>query len=233
MSDTKCDTMIGFAHADQYARARDILVDADYTSAGLTKLIGSPDVTVTRPIDLAPVLYTVRGDSKVETLTRLLFLTVPVSKDAAERALAPMSLDEWAAAGILRIQGDQVEPEIRLRPHHHFYFAADKPIDILSGTRRDFVMGVAKSSMLVERMGLRPGLGKTLDLGTGCGVLGLLARPLSSEVYATDKNPRAIAFVEFNIRLNQLDHVTALSGDLFDPHSRPTIQIRSCATRLT
>jgi hypothetical protein len=78
-------------------------------------------------------------------------------------------------------------------------------------------MGVAKSSMLVERMGLRPGLGKTLDLGTGCGVLGLLARSFSSEVYATDKNPRAIAFVEFNRCLNQLDRVTTLSGDLFDP----------------
>jgi methylase of polypeptide subunit release factors len=207
-----------FADAETYVRAREVLREAGYTAEGVCSLLGSADATVTCPLDLARVLYRVRGISPLETLIRLFFLTVPVARVAAAAALRPLSLDQWQAASLIRVVGETVEPLVRLRPYQGLYIASDRPVDIRNGDHRpDFVMGVAKSSMLVEHAGLRPNMGHTLDLGTGCGVLGMLARAHSSEVVATDKNRRAAAFAGFNMRLNRMEEIPTLVGDLLDP----------------
>lgn len=211
------DAVPAFGHPDEYRRARDVLVEAGYTSEGVGDAIGSSDVTLTRPADMAPVLYRLQSESPLETLIRLFFLSLPVSRKTAEQALKPLSLEHWQSAALLRINGDTVEPLVRLRPYRELYVASDRAIDIRRGTRSDFVMGVAKSSMLVEHAGIRSDMGRTLDLGTGCGVLAMLARPHSQEVFATDKNPRAVAFADFNIKFNQLDKVATCVGDLLEP----------------
>jgi hypothetical protein len=41
--------------------------------------------------------------------------------------------------------------------------------------------------------------------------------PRTGTVYATDFNARALAFTRFNLRLNGIDNVQCLQGDLFDP----------------
>jgi len=56
-----------------------------------------------------------------------------------------------------------------------------------------------------------------LDLGTGCGVLGLLATAWSDRVVAVDRNPRAVQMTDFNARLNGISGIEVRTGDLFDP----------------
>ena len=51
-----------------------------------------------------------------------------------------------------------------------------------------------------------------LDLGTGSGMLALLAAPYAETVVATDKNERAIAFTRFNARLNRIATSAVLVG---------------------
>src|SRR5439155_8944067 len=58
---------------------------------------------------------------------------------------------------------------------------------------------------------------RTLDLGTGCGVLAALASRHSDRVSATDKNPRAAAMARFNVQLNGITNVDCMTGDLFTP----------------
>lgn len=56
-----------------------------------------------------------------------------------------------------------------------------------------------------------------LDLGTGAGIAALLAAPTAKHVWATDVTQRAVLFAEFNRRLNGMNNVTTVMGDLFAP----------------
>ena len=59
---------------------------------------------------------------------------------------------------------------------------------------------------------------RTLDLGTGCGILALVSAENAQEVVASDINPFAAYCLGKNAELNSLDHkIDILIGDLFDP----------------
>jgi release factor glutamine methyltransferase len=57
-----------------------------------------------------------------------------------------------------------------------------------------------------------------LDMGTGCGILGILAAKKAGWVMATDLNPHAIRCAKRNATLNsKRDRMSFLIGDLFEP----------------
>jgi len=57
-----------------------------------------------------------------------------------------------------------------------------------------------------------------LDVGTGCGILAVLAAKKAKKVVATDINPFAIRCAKRNIRLNNVDDkVEIREGNLFQP----------------
>jgi methylase of polypeptide subunit release factors len=66
-------------------------------------------------------------------------------------------------------------------------------------------------------MTVRRRAARTLDLGTGSGVLALLAAAHSDSVLATDRNPRALDFARFNAEFNGVSNVAFRVGDLFEP----------------
>jgi release factor glutamine methyltransferase len=60
--------------------------------------------------------------------------------------------------------------------------------------------------------------GKVIDMGTGCGILGILAAAKADEVLAVDINPYAVACAKENAKLNQIsDKIFFIQGDLFGP----------------
>jgi release factor glutamine methyltransferase len=57
-----------------------------------------------------------------------------------------------------------------------------------------------------------------LDLGTGCGILGILAAEKASVVTAVDVNPHAVRCARENAKLNDVQNkIYYLRGDLFTP----------------
>ena len=59
---------------------------------------------------------------------------------------------------------------------------------------------------------------RVLDMGTGCGVNGLLAARHAHDVTGVDINPHAVAAAAANARLNGVaDRTTFVEGDLFGP----------------
>ena len=56
-----------------------------------------------------------------------------------------------------------------------------------------------------------------LDLGTGSGVAALRASEYAQQVWGLDIAGRSVHFAEFNRRLNGVEHVTMLEGDLYEP----------------
>jgi release factor glutamine methyltransferase len=58
----------------------------------------------------------------------------------------------------------------------------------------------------------------TLDMGTGCGILGIIAAAKAAKVVMVDINPYAVRCVKKNAKLNEvLDKMFFVQGDLFAP----------------
>lgn len=209
--------MIGFDDPADHARARDVLVAADYSEVGLRAVLGSSELLFVRPIDVPAGLRRTGTGSPLHTLMRLFFFGVPVATARARGALDPLPLERWAEAGLVAERGDEVAPLVKILPYQGRLFAADMPSRIRTGAPDDYVLGVSKSSVLLSHTVVTRASRRTLDLGTGCGILGLLASAHSEHVAATDKNARAVAFAGFNARLNGIDNVDFFTGDLFEP----------------
>jgi release factor glutamine methyltransferase len=57
-----------------------------------------------------------------------------------------------------------------------------------------------------------------LDMGTGCGILGIIAADKAAKIVMVDINPYAVRCAKENARLNRvLDKICFVQGDLFTP----------------
>jgi methylase of polypeptide subunit release factors len=196
------------------AGLRALLEDAGFTEEEVSTLRG-PRPTLAA--QAAQEIYARRltGTGRLETLVRLFALALPVKTRIAETALAPLPLDELAAAGLLESTGDSVRPLVRIAAYDGLLLASDP--DLPGAERADYVTGVNPAARTLARLTLRRGVASTLDLGTGSGIQALLAARHSDAVAAVDVNPRAIAYTRLNARLNGLDNVEPLEGSWFDP----------------
>jgi release factor glutamine methyltransferase len=76
----------------------------------------------------------------------------------------------------------------------------------------------AEDSFLFARNLLVQDNSVVLDMGTGCGILGIIAAVQASEVVAVDINPYAVRCAKENARLNRvLNKMVFLQGNLFTP----------------
>jgi release factor glutamine methyltransferase len=73
------------------------------------------------------------------------------------------------------------------------------------------------SFLFAESLDVREGE-KVLDVGTGCGILGILAAKNARTVVAVDVNPHAVRCAKENAELNNVsDKMAFIQGDLFTP----------------
>lgn len=69
--------------------------------------------------------------------------------------------------------------------------------------------------LLADNLTVRNGE-RVLELGTGCGILSILAAKMGGRVVATDINPRAIECAMENCRIHQVE-IDFRLGNLFEP----------------
>ncbi len=81
----------------------------------------------------------------------------------------------------------------------------------------DYVLGISPASTSLAQLTRREPVGRSLDLGTGCGVQALHLARHSDSVVATDVNPRALWITEFNLGLNDVSNVDVRDGSFFEP----------------
>jgi release factor glutamine methyltransferase len=73
------------------------------------------------------------------------------------------------------------------------------------------------SFLFAENLDVKEGE-RVLDMGTGCGILGILAAKKASEVVAVDVNPYAVRCTKENAELNNVrSEMAFVQGDLFAP----------------
>lgn len=88
--------------------------------------------------------------------------------------------------------------------------------DLPHSTKRDAVFPICYENIyFVEHLAVRNG-DIILDLCTGSGILALFAAEKAKKVYGIDINKRALEFAKLNARMNSINNIDFLEGDLFE-----------------
>ena len=199
---------------------RRALADRGYTRSALAELLnpGNSDKPLEAGIDAAAAAHRTAGLSPLQTLARLFVLAQAVPEPAAREALAPVTLEQMAAIGLVRREGGEVRAECALLPFADLVIACDFWRTVTGvRSRPDHVPGVGGATLAVANMTVRRRVEAALDLGTGSGFHAFLAAPHADRVIATDINPRALNVAALNARLNGVENVEFRLGSLYEP----------------
>jgi methylase of polypeptide subunit release factors len=195
-------------------RLRAALADADYTAAGIDRLLGESGSAALGRGDLLTVRHMAAGDDALSTLIRLFVAGGCASERAGGAAL---NLPDAYAAGLLERDGDQVRAGLDLRPYGDWWVVSDLGSDVRPGPLpADHVLGIGGASVTLAQSTVRPQVGAALDLGTGCGVQALHLSQHAQTVTGTDLSDRALRMAATTAALNGLDW-ELLQGDLAAP----------------
>jgi SAM-dependent methyltransferase len=211
-------SLLALDRPDDVGRVREVLDRAGFDDRQIRERMAA-DETVDLsfgPLDRPRVLWRTRDGDPLAVLIRVFLAGVPVPLNAFFRAVHPVDPAVWSELGLVELEGDLARRRVTLLPSGDFLIAHDAVLPDGS-VRRDHVMGVTDSTRSLSSMMVRPSARWTLDLGTGCGYLALLAAAQSQHVLATDVNPRAVAMARFNALLNRVDNVECAVGNLFEP----------------
>jgi SAM-dependent methyltransferase len=164
-------------------------------------------------------LATAQGPSGVPdaraTLAGLFLLGDDVSRAALDRALPGLGTGGAERLGLVRASGtgrdDAVRAVVDLRPYSavdaqgrvEWWLASDHGELVTGGRlRTDHVLGAGGAAITLAQVTMRTPVDRVLDLGTGCGIQALHAARHAQRVIGTDISRRALAFADFNARLN-------------------------------
>lgn len=206
-----------FRDRDDFRRLRDFFNSAGYNDKGVLECLAVKDFPSIRGNDVPLLLRRTNRGTPLDTLIRLFLIEVPVDVETLKSAIRPMPLESWLEAGLVEINGKSVEAAVKILPYQNLWLAFDRTRMLQTNYQSNYVMGIGSSTLTLSNLVVRKNVGRTLDLGTGCGIQALLAARHSDHVVATDINPRAVRMAEFNARLNGLTHVECVQGDLFEP----------------
>jgi hypothetical protein len=150
-------------------------------------------------------------------LTRLFLLEDSLDASIVDQAMAGLGVEGLVKLGLCRAEGPLVRPIAKVVPHGDYFLACDVGDPIGTETPFEHVPGVQAPSVTLAKLAVRDEVDSALDLGTGSGLQALLAAKHCRRVVATDINPRALRFAEFNCGLNGLDNIDLRLGWGFDP----------------
>ncbi|GAA4350147.1 DUF7059 domain-containing protein [Angustibacter luteus] len=198
--------------ADDQA-ARDLAADlAPFTVDAVGDLLGPQASSALLREEPIAARRALRGDDRpLAVLVRLFVLGEPVAAAALDAALPRTGSRGAADAGLVELIGSDASPVARplvdLGPHAaddvQWWLACDLGELATGGPLpADHVLGVGGASTTLAQWTVQAPVGSVLDLGTGCGVQAFHAARHATSVLGTDSSERALAFADFNARLN-------------------------------
>ncbi|WP_373500441.1 methyltransferase [Desulfococcus sp.] len=200
------------------SRMREVFAAADFTEAGVVRHLHSRDPVKVEAREMPRLLSMTRGGTPLDVFIRLFIMGVAVPADAARTAVSPMALDAWEEVGLLSAAGSSVRAPLRLVPTSHLLAAFDPSTRGTDAeTRPDHVHGLGISSLNLMNATIRRPVERTLDLGTGCGIQGMMCAGHSRRVVSTDINLRALNIARFNTMLSGLENIEFRCGSRFEP----------------
>lgn len=208
--------MLNLLPPDFSNRLRALIQEADYTEANLKKVLGAAELPSRQLRNRARLLDRTSDGKLINCLVKWFWIGVPQKQSHVASQVPKELLSLLIGSGLLESEGDDLIPAALLLPIDGFVVAADHPSAIESRSS-DLVLWPNPTSKFLSRFAVRRHSSATLDLGTGSGILSLVASRFSDSVTATDLNERAIAFAKFNAGLNGINNMEAIAGDCFGP----------------
>jgi SAM-dependent methyltransferase len=200
----------------EIARLRTAFVNAGFTAEAIANACGVRSLAELKDVSSDVALQRTAQQTPLDVLVRLFVIGVAVPAPLATKVLG-LPFDRLLKGGLLREGKKDVRAAVKMVAFDGILTAFDRNFEGDKVEAPDFVMGPSESAKKLATLMITKPCDDALDLGSGCGLLAFLAARHSKRVVATDLNARAAAFASFNAKLNGLDELESLSGDLFAP----------------
>jgi methylase of polypeptide subunit release factors len=195
---------------------REFLREAGYTTKALIACFGHIDNPKVHLVKLALVGKTLEP-SCLHTLFRWFWVGVAVA-DAEARAWIPGGILElFLKCGMLAPGEGVLRSTVRISLFNDLVILSDQIAAGHGAAGADTVLWPNPTSMVCHQLSMQAPVERTLDLGTGNGILAIAAAAHSGHVVATDLNARARQFCELNAALNGVGNVEFREGSAFEP----------------
>ncbi|MGH7459693.1 MAG: methyltransferase, partial [Longimicrobiales bacterium] len=197
-----------------------LLRDIDYTERGICIRSGSTSMAEYRSRGR------VASTDALEVCIQLFMEAEPVARSLVHQLLpvdAPALLEQLGLLQVDTADPGQYRAPMSLYPVAGLYLVSDHTAIVVGSNGiepPDDVVYPAIQATTIEFLSALPNTPCEclLDIGAGTGVAALLAASkFARHAWAVDIADRSTRTCEFNARLNQVENVTALTGDLFEP----------------
>lgn len=213
--------------AEAVGALRADLLAARYSVDGLEAAWGAVAAAALGRDDPEPALAELarRPSTATGALASLFVLGTSRPRATVEEALPRLGVAGAVALGLVRLQGDTVEPLVDVRPYAladfsgvaSWWIVSDPGEMALGGELPEHhVLGAGHASTTLAQILVPTGHGTVLDLGTGSGVQALIAARSAARIVATDVSWRALDYARLNAALNGAE-LDLRTGSLYEP----------------
>ena len=208
--------MLNQLAAESSSRLRAFFEEAGYTETNLRKHLGAAELPSARLRNRARLLDRTSAQTPLNTLLRWFWLGDGQNRASISAHIPEQIVGLMLESGLLVSDGEILAPGAMLLHIDGFLIASDHPVAI-ENRQAEMVLWPNPTSKFLSRFAVSRHSRATLDLGTGSGILSLVASRYSDSVVATDLNERAVACARFNARLNGIENIEVMGGDCFAP----------------
>ena len=153
----------------------------------------------------------------LHTLFRWFWVGSPVDADTVRSTVPERIRELLLKSGMVVETPDGYLSNVRCSPFQELLILSDHVVARTGALPAETVLWPNPTSMLCYQLTMQTPVQRTLDLGAGNGIIGLAAAKNSGSVIATDLNPRARRFCEFNAALNDIENLQFREGNAFEP----------------
>ena len=208
--------MLNLLSADESRRLRAWFEETGYSETSLRKHLGAAELPSRHLRNHARLLDRTSAPLALNVLLRWFWLALPQSRKLAESLISGDILSLMLQSGLLKAEGEDLLPRAMLLHFDGFLVASDHA-SAIDRKQVEMVLWPNPTSKFLARFAVRRHSRATLDLGTGSGILSLVASRFSDAIVATDLNQRAVDCARFNARLNGVENIEVFGGDCFEP----------------
>ena len=202
------------------ARLKDYLAGVAFTPEGVHNRIQTDLLPGRNLQNLPMLLYRTQDLDALNVLLRWFVVGEPVAQKTAKQLIPAEILTLMQDCGLLTSIGENLASPVMFAPFETFWIATDTYAHLSRGSGEDDVLMINSTTLYLLNLAIRRPCRSLLDLGTGCGVVAVMAAAqFAEQVTATDLSGRAATFAQFNVWLNETPKVEVLTGDLFQPVS--------------
>lgn len=184
-----------------------------FTESSIVKALQLSDLEFIRESEFPIYDLLLDKEKELHQLIRLFTLNLPLPNSEASTLFGKL-YEPLCRIGVLTQVNGKIEALVDLHPCLGLYIATDHRFNCKVEELRVYYLG--KDSYALGRGMPKKPVKKALDLCAGSGVHGILMAGIAENAVCADINPRAIAFIKFNARLNQIDNLQVCLSNLYE-----------------